>query len=486
METITKQFTYNKVFEPLLTNKDSRVILYGSRSSSKSDFVASLIFYRMLTDKYFKGIAMRNVNENNRESTYKAITDVIARYGMEGYFHCTHSPAEIICKHNGNKMLFRGMDDVTKIKSIKNPSFIWWEEEIPRTYEEYLTVSLTLRSPDAEYLQEYFTINPFFKDCPNYEDHWFWQKFFKNQTELSFRVEEKVEYDGNTYSSFATILHSTWRQNYWCPMADRIKYESLKNGDQFTYMRDSLGLWSRAETVGQFYKDFKVGKNTVNRREYNPELPLWLSFDFNNNPFSACTIYQSDEDNNKCIYMIDEICLKSPRNKLIEVLNEIKKRYEGHISGMYITGDPNGYKEDTTKEKGDNAYSMIFGALKEFKPTDKTMRSAPSVRASQNWLNDVFDHNEGGIEIYISMECRNSINEFTMLREDPIKGGTLKEKWTDPETGIVSEKYGHISDAFRYCMTQMFKSEFDKHRNGGVTTNVSYGHRPSRGTKGLY
>ena len=470
-----KEFRINKRFEPLLTNRDRRIILYGSRSSSKSDFVSRLIFKRMLEDKDFFGIAVRNVMDNNRGSTYKAMVDVIAEYGMEQFFSCILTPMEIVCKHNGNKLIFKGLDDVTKIKSLKNVTFCWWEEEVPRTYEEYLTVSLTLRSPKAEYLQEIFTINPYFKDCPNYEEHWLYRKYFQGHDDLSYRIVDVVDYEGKKYESYTTVHYSSWRDNYWCPMQERIALEALKDGDEYTYRRDSLGMWSRPDIVGQFYKDFRLTRNTVQSRQYNNKLALHLSFDHNNNPYSACTVYQCDPVDARKIYQIDEVCLKSPNNKLMSVLDAICLKYRDHDAQMYVYGDPNGYKEDSTKEQGDNAYRMIMGRLSRFKPVLRAERSAPSVRARQNWLNDVFLSDWNELRVYISLECRNSINDFTMLREDPVKGGKLKEKWKDPETDIVCEKYGHTSDSFEYFLCVLFKDDFEMHKNGGMVPKFSTG-----------
>ena len=171
--------------------------------------------------------------------------------------------------------------------------------------------------------------------------------------------------------------------------------------------------------------------------------------------------------------------VKDPRNKLTEVIKEFINIFKDHKESIYIYGDPNGYREDTHIEKGFNKYKMIFSGLKDFKVIDRTTRSAPSVKSRQAWINDIFAYNNGGIKVIISMECRNSINDFTMLKEDPAKGGKLKQTGTDSETGIKGvELYGHCSDTFDYFICEMFKTEFNNHKNGGISNKIIQGPKP--------
>lgn len=476
----------NPRFKELWNNTDRRIIMYGSRSSSKSAFICTKIVQNMITHKYFKGIAMRTNYNNHLGSCFEGLVREIKDRGIEQYFNITKSPYNIIYIPNGNEMLFRGFEEPGKLKSIKDPTFAWFEEEVPDSYDDYMTVSLSLRTQKADYIQEVFTINP---TIPDYTNHWFWKKYFEGHDELSYRIEDITEYDGQILKQYTTVHNSTWRDNLLM-LAERpqfaVEIEADRETDPESYTRNSLGLWCQPKPVGQFYKDFKLSVNSVEKHNYDPELMLHLSFDHNNNPYSACTIYQCDKDNARLLYQIDEICLKSPNNKLSTVLDEICIRYRDHRGSVSIYGDPNGYKEDSTKEKGDNAYKMIFSRLSKFRPLDRTTRVAPSVRARQNWLNDVFLKEDNGLKVLIGRNCRNSINDFTMMREDPVKGGKLKEKWVDPETGINSERYGHCSDSYEYMMCVLYKNDFDRHKNGGLSSKISVGRREQRGDRNLW
>ena len=463
----------NDKFIPLWDNKDRYLILYGSRGSSKSDFVAKNIIFRMLTHKFFRCVCIRKTEKTIRGSVLKNMEDNIIKMGLSKYFTINVSPMQVECNLNGNQLLFRGMDEPTKIKSITQITALWWEEEIDYSESDYTTVATSMRAPNADFIQEIFTINP---TMPDYKNQWFWKKFFKDEDELSFRKKFEVEYKGKILTQYATIMQSTWRDNKWLTPIYIQDMEMKKFGDPYIYQTQSLGLWTQEIAVGRFYKDFSITNNSIDRKYYDPERPIHCSWDHNNNPYSACTIYQVYD---KDVYQVKEICLKDPRNKLTEVIKEFINIFKDHKESIYIYGDPNGYREDTHIEKGFNKYKMIFSGLKDFKVIDRTTRSAPSVKSRQAWINDIFAYNNGGIKVIISMECRNSINDFTMLKEDPAKGGKLKQTGTDSETGIKGvELYGHCSDTFDYFICEMFKTEFNNHKNGGISNKIIQGPKP--------
>ena len=103
--------------------------------------------------------------------------------GLQELFEFKLQPLEIHCI-NGNCFLARGCDDTQKIKSVKDPTGAWWEEDIP-SEADFITVTTSIRTTKAAYLQETFTINP--ETEGNYQDHWFWKRFFKGHNELSYR-----------------------------------------------------------------------------------------------------------------------------------------------------------------------------------------------------------------------------------------------------------------------------------------------------------
>jgi phage terminase large subunit len=116
---------FDELRKQIIKLKHRYVILYGGRGSSKSDFIAKYLIYRCLSDSYFRCVLVRNTYETIKESQYATIKDTIDDLGLSELFQFKLQPLEIICQ-NGNRFIARGCDDTTKLKSIKDPSMVWY------------------------------------------------------------------------------------------------------------------------------------------------------------------------------------------------------------------------------------------------------------------------------------------------------------------------------------------------------------------------
>lgn len=257
--------------------------------------------------------------------------------------------------------------------------------------------------------------------------------------------------------------------------------ENLEDMPAFERARLLHGDWNaRPKTGGEFWKDFNEDHH-VKELEYNPALPLHLSFDENVNPYMTCLVWQvfpyvKHGVDIKQIRQIDEICLPDPRNRVKHVCREFSKRYQGHYSGLLIYGDATSQKEDTKKEKGENMYTDILAHLKSYNPQKKVPTANPAVVTSRQFIDFIYERQTEkklyqDIEIYINSKCRMSIDDYKYTLED--SDGTVKKvKIKNPDTGVTYEKWGHISDAKRYFLTRLLRDEYNKYRRGGK--NPSY------------
>ena len=454
----SRKITLNPHFKSLWNDNSRVLILYGSRSSSKSDFIATQIVSNLMTHEYYSLISVRKTYESIYESSFRTLVEKIESLGLANEFTITKSPMKVLCKRNGNQVIFRGMDDMGKLKSIKDPSAIHFEEDVPESYEDYLTISLSLRGSKSRYLQEIFTINPV---IDNYEEHWFWKRFFAGQTELSFTTEIEDVIDGRTIKQKVTTHHSTWRDNLFLSPQDRLAFKSLEK-DPVQYQQQSLGLWANRIVSDQFYKKFSLERNSVDNIKYREDLPLHVSFDFNVEPFSACLVFQADGDN---AWQIDEICLENPNNSLPDTLKEFKRRYRNHINGLYIYGDCNGFNKDTATEKGVDKYTIIHKELSMFHPKMRVPRSNPNVSGRGNFINDLFLGEIRDANFLVNRNCNRLMMDLINQREH--KDGTkLKQKVLDRRTGKNIERYGHTSDAMDYFICQYFSNNLERYKKG--------------------
>jgi phage terminase large subunit len=453
----------NETFVPYWDNKDRYLIFYGGRGSSKSDFVSKKLIYDCLTSKHFRFVLVRNTYNSIKDSSYKTIKDNIISLGLQELFEFKLNPLEIRCK-NGNEFLARGLDDPTKLKSIKDPSGAWYEEEIP-SEEGFTTITTSIRTQRADFLQEIFTINP--EVDGDYKEHWFYKKFIGDRVDKKFRAQlsEDIYY---------SVHQSTYHDNRWLPKEFGQYLESMKQSanpaNRYYYTIYTLGEWGNKQTGGLFYKMFDRSSN-VNEVHYNELLPIWISFDFNVNPGMHCIISQVQ---NNTIKVIDEIITKSPNNNTVGLCREIVRRYNDHEAGMFICGDPAGRHEDTRTEHGYNDYSIIKKELNKFSPTIKVDNSHPPVIARGNFINNIFEYNYKDLYIHISPKCVHTITDLLNTKEAQ-DGTKHKERTKDKDTKVTYEKYGHLSDCLDYQVISSFKKEFKDFIKGDAPSVTKIG-----------
>ena len=455
----------NHTFVPLADNTDRYLILYGSRGSGKSDYVAKRLVFQCLSHRYFKCILYRKNYNSIKDSSYETLKQTIYDLGLESLFVFKVSPLEIVCV-NGNKFLARGGDDPNKLKSIKDPTCVWYEEDIPDE-SDFATISLTIRSGKADLLQEVFTINPQVEGNP--EDNWFWQRFFEGHNELSYRQKTTVEVEGREIDYYFTVHHSTYQDNRWLPDEVKAQIEDYKTKNPYLYSVYAKGLWTAKETGGNFYKEFARAKH-VEKLQYNPDLPIHASFDFNVNPYCSGQVWQIIGKKALCI---DEIPARYPNNTTKGVCKLFMQKYFAHKGGLFVYGDPAGKSADTRSEQGQNDFRIIQTELAAMRPQMRVHSKAPSVAMRGNWINAILSHQEGDIQIIINDSCSNTISDFSYVKEAS-DGTKHKEKTRDAETKVTYEKYGHMSDCADYMLTYAFANEYDLFQRGGIS-NISFG-----------
>ena len=104
----------------------------GGRGSTKSSFVSIEVILELLRHPSCHAVVLRKVGNTLRTSVYAQISWAISVLGLTKQFRCTVSPMECTYLKTGQKILFFGMDDPGKLKSIKVPfGYIgigWFEE----------------------------------------------------------------------------------------------------------------------------------------------------------------------------------------------------------------------------------------------------------------------------------------------------------------------------------------------------------------------
>lgn len=256
--------------------------------------------------------------------------------------------------------------------------------------------------------------------------------------------------------------------------------ESLKMLPRYQYMAFVEGDWDVSIKVGgEFYKCFELDVH-VSKCDYDPALALHVSWDDNVNPYLPAGIFQLRKtDAGTVVCMIDEIAGVTPNNTVKAVCNEIIRKYQGHVAGMFIYGDATAQKEDTKMEKGHDFYRIITDALAQFRPQRRVSKSNPSVAMRGMWINTILEKEISGIVFRIDPKCKKAINDFVLLKEAS-DGTKLKEMDTDPKTKVRFQKVGHFTDLTDYLLCTAFANEFSQYQSGGSTKIPNFGKTTSR------
>lgn len=95
--------------------------LKGGRGSTKSSFISIEVILELIKNPAMHAVILRKVANTLRTTVYNQYLWAIIELGLYEAFKCTVSPMEMTYKKTGQKILFFGLDDPGKIKSLKVP-----------------------------------------------------------------------------------------------------------------------------------------------------------------------------------------------------------------------------------------------------------------------------------------------------------------------------------------------------------------------------
>lgn len=442
----------------------------------------------MLTEPYFRHIMIRKVYKSVRGSQFQLMKDVIRRMKLRDLFEFRESGTQVICKVNDNRLMGMGTDDVNQIKSIPNPTGAWYEEDIMNIDEEdWITITTSVRA-DAK-LEDWYSLNPIIQG-ENYEDNWFFKRFFLgkyNHSNLSFEGKNTFKIADKEVSQSYQVHHSSWRDNRWINLDRSAFYLELENSDPFFGPIYSLGLFTNKSFEGLFYNQFNRAIH-VKPIKYDPHRAIHLTFDFNVRPYVSASIwqvYEPDEDcevvdhcykhskigvRPKVFAKVGEIAARPPENRTVNACEIFTQTYFPHFDAVFLYGDPAGKQEDTRSEKGKNDYTVIKQALKAYTPRERLHKAAPNVAKRGEFINEILA-GRTDYAIVIDPSCKESIMDYTNGKED--QDGRKLKKSIKGDDGVPYEQYHHFTDGDDYFFTKYLQNEFNTYLRGGVSPEIS-------------
>lgn len=109
------------VHQDVKKNNHTHYVLAGGRGSTKSSYISLEILLLLMQNPECHAVIMRKVGNTLRNSVYSQMEWALDTLHISDKWKMTISPMEITRKATGQKILFFGVDDKAKIKSIKLP-----------------------------------------------------------------------------------------------------------------------------------------------------------------------------------------------------------------------------------------------------------------------------------------------------------------------------------------------------------------------------
>ena len=196
----------NEAYLPQLKNMARVQILYGGSSSGKSKYKAQQAVLDTMDDARTGGrnwLVCRQVGRTIRGSVAQEINRVISEWGLQQFFSINKTDGTITCI-NGYQIIFSGLDDVEKLKSItpaKGAITDIWVEEATETAQDSIKQLLKRQRGGNPKTPKrlHMTFNPIL------QQHWIYQTYFSGlgwaETQTKYKTPE------------LSILKTTYKDN---------------------------------------------------------------------------------------------------------------------------------------------------------------------------------------------------------------------------------------------------------------------------------
>ena len=262
-------------------------VVKGGKASKKSSTTA--LWYIVHLMKYAEAnlLVVRQVYRTHTDSTFAQLRWAIKRLKVEHLWQASREPLELRYLPTGQRILFRGLDNVEKIASTTVEQgvlcWVWVEEafEIPREAD---FDKLDLSVPRGEvtpplFKQTTLTFNPW------NENHWLKHRFFDREDEGVFAIT------------------TDYRCNEFLDDTDRARYEQMRVNNPRQYAVAGLGQWGHSE--GLVFENWTVEEFSLGdlHREGLRHV-FGLDYGYTNDPtaFVAAAV----DEREKRLYIYDE------------------------------------------------------------------------------------------------------------------------------------------------------------------------------------
>lgn len=372
--------------------------LKGGRGSTKSSFISFEIPTGFLKDKEANAIVLRKYGVSLEKSVYNQILWALDKLELSPYWKAYKSPLRLVYIPTGQEIVFLGMDDPQKIKSLKPAQgyykYVWFEEVSEADGIDEIRSILQSVIRGGEEFAIFYSFNP-----PANQSNWV------NQ-EVAIPREDKV------------VHHSTYLDVpvEWLGKQFFIEAEHLKETNELAYRHEYLG--EATGTGLTVFPNVKLREITDDEISHFDNIKQGIDWGYAADPFAFVKAHYSQTF--RRLYIFDEIYEYGMLNsQAIELVNS-KLEYYGSLTA------------DSEDPK----------SIGEFWDAGIDIRGAKKGPGSRGYG---FKFLQGMEEIIIDpVRCPNTTREFSTAEFEKEKDGTVRNEYPD--------KNDHTIDATRYAL----------------------------------
>ena len=379
----------------------------GGRGSTKSSYISQEILLLLMQHPECNAVILRKVANTLRNSVYRQMEWALDTLHLGDYWKKTVNPMEFIRRSTGQKILFLGVDDKSKLKSLKMPhgyvGVVWYEElDQFSGMEEIRSVNQSLLRGGPVFWC-FGSYNP-----PQSANNWVNEEMLLEQPD---RLFHHSDYRG---------VPADWLGEQFLEDADR-----LRQRNERAYRHEYLG--EVTGTGGSVFENVQDRSMTDEEIAHFDRRRYGLDFGFAVDPLAfLCMHYDAKRE---ALYIFDEIY--QPKLTNTRAAEMIRKKITQSAVIWADSAEPKSIAE--MRDCG----LRMYGAKKGPDSVDYGIRWLQSLGA-----------------IYIDKRrCPNAFREFVGYEYERNRDGQFISAYPD--------KDNHAIDACRYAMQEDM-------RRGGV------------------
>lgn len=392
-------------------------VVKGGKASKKSSTAALWFIYHLMKYPGSNLLVVRNICRTHADSTFAQLRWAIRRLKVEHLWKAVREPLELTYLPTGQRILFRGLDNVEKLASttVEQGYLCWtWIEEafeIDRE-EDFDKLDLSVPRgaiPPPLFKQTTITFNPW------NEHHWLKKRFFDHPPED------------------ALVMTTNYLCNEFLDDTDRGIYERMREEQPRKYDVAGLGNWGVSE--GLVYENWTVQgfriKDVTAEQPWQWRHIFGLDYGYTNDPtaFIAAAV--------------------NPLRKVLYIYDE---HYERHMLNSDIAAMI--FRKGYSKERirADSAEPKSNDDLRRL----GIERVQPAEKGRDSIIHGITTLQE--YKIVIHPGCGHTAAEIASYCWKKDKGGNTLNEPVDSDN--------HLMDALRYAMldVQNFRPAEEKPR----------------------